>query len=89
MKIKNLSNPERWILLGIPTLFLLGAIFHFLYDFTGKISLIGIMRPVNSSVWEHMKMSLFPIVGWWGIYYFVKGKKHKIDNDLWFTAALM
>jgi hypothetical protein len=36
---------RKWILLGIPVVFLLGGLTHFLYDFTGGNLLAGILRP--------------------------------------------
>ena len=89
MTKQKLTKPQKWIIIGIPALFLLGAVFHFLYDFTGKISWIGIFSPVNESIWEHMKMSLFPVMGWWGIYFMIKNKEHQINKNVWFTSALL
>ena len=34
MKNNSLSPPEKWILIGIPLLFLVGSLMHFLYELT-------------------------------------------------------
>jgi hypothetical protein len=83
----RLSKPEKWILLGIPILFLIGGGWHFVYDFI-PITLIAAIAPVNDSVWEHMKMGLWPVIAWWLVYYLIKGKYHGINKRAWFTAAL-
>lgn len=38
----------------------LGTLWHYLYDFCGQNYLIGLIAPVNESVWEHMKLAFFP-----------------------------
>ncbi len=86
---KASSKPEKWILLGIPALFLIGACMHFLYDFSGKMTLIGAISPVNESVWEHSKMVLLPVILWWVLYYIVNGKKYCIDKNAWMTGGLV
>jgi len=82
-----MNKPEKWILTGIPALFLLGGLWHFIYDFL-PFTIIAAFAPVNDSVWEHMKMGLFPVVVWWLAYYFARGKKLGINKRPWFTAAL-
>ncbi|MCL2014456.1 MAG: DUF6512 family protein [Oscillospiraceae bacterium] len=85
--IKKLSKPEIQILLGIPVLFLIGGIWHFIYDVI-PILPIAIIAPINDSVWEHMKMGLWPVISWWLIYYSVRKKQDNINKKAWFTAAL-
>ncbi|ADL52329.1 DUF6512 family protein [Clostridium cellulovorans] len=89
MSYKTLSSPAKWILIGIPILFLVGSCLHFLYDFTGDNIIIGTIAPVNESVWEHLKMVLLPIILWWTVYYLVVGKINNIDINKWFTGALV
>ncbi|MEG1887696.1 MAG: DUF6512 family protein, partial [Oscillospiraceae bacterium] len=88
-KFKKLHTEEKWIVFAIPILFLLGAFFHFLYNLCGKFAPIGLIAPVNESVWEHMKMLVIPIIGCWTLYYAVKGKKDGVDKNKWFTALLV
>ncbi|MEG2377786.1 MAG: DUF6512 family protein, partial [Clostridia bacterium] len=89
MKYKSLSNPKKWIIKGIPVLFIVGAIIHFAYDLTGKSPIIGLFTAVNESVWEHMKLVLIPVILWWSLYYYFRGKQYNIDKNKWFTAALI
>jgi len=85
---KLLSRPEKWILWGIPALFILGGGWHFLYDFLPFVP-VAIIAPANDSVWEHLKMGLFPVIAWWFIYFFVKQRRENFDVDAWFTGALV
>jgi hypothetical protein len=88
IKIHGLSKPEKWLLVGIPILFLIGGFMHFAYGLSGHNVLVGMIAPVNESVFEHMKMVL-PLVLWWSIYYVCNGDKYKINKDKWFWACVI
>jgi hypothetical protein len=47
---------------GVVFLFLAGSLFHFLYGLSGRMKAIGLIAPVNESVWEHLKMVLWPSI---------------------------
>lgn len=85
---RKLKREEKWILLSIPILFVLGSLFHFLYDLTGQNPIVALIAPVNESVWEHNKMVVLPPILLWAGYYFCLGKKYGVDKDKWFAAAL-
>jgi hypothetical protein len=59
---------------------------HFAYGLSGNHALVGIIAPVNESVFEHLKMVL-PLVLWWSIYYVCRGDKYNINKDKWFWAC--
>ena len=88
MKYGSLSNPEKFIIKGIPFLFVIGALLHFAYDLLGECPVTGIFAPVNESVWEHLKLILWPVVLWWTVYFAAKGKKYEINKNKWFAGAL-
>lgn len=88
MRYKTLSAPKKWIIKGIPVLFLIGSGLHYLYDLTGGLVVAGLLSPVSESIWEHMKLVLLPIILWWTIYYYVKGDEYKISRNKWFGGAL-
>ncbi len=56
---------KKQIVISIPLLFIIGFLLHFVFDITGKIKVVGLISPVNESVWEHLKLTFFPIVVWW------------------------
>lgn len=41
---------------------ILGVLFHFVYDWTGKNPAAAAFFPVNESTWEHLKLVFFPIM---------------------------
>lgn len=86
--MKSLSKPEKWILIGIPILFLIGAILHFAYNILGESPIVGLFAPVNESIWEHTKMVLWPVILWWSLYYCFRGKQYNLDKNKWFGGAL-
>ncbi len=86
--IRKLAKPKKWILLGIPVLFFVGTLFHFLYDLSGQSQMIGAISPVNESVWEHCKMVVVPMIAWWCLYYIFSCKAEESDADKWFAGAL-
>jgi len=86
---KTLKSSEKWIIKGIPGLFLIGTFMHFLYDLIGENIIVGLIVPVNESVWEHSKMVLLPVICWWSFYYIIKSKEYNIDKNKWFTSALI
>lgn len=88
MNYKALSPSEKWIIRGVPVLFLFGSLMHFLYDLSGGNVIVGMFAPVNESVWEHLKMVLLPVVCWWTIYFVVERGKYSINKNKWFTGSL-
>lgn len=84
----HLSPQEKWIILGIPILFLIGSGMHFLYELSGNNPIIGLFAPINESVWEHIKMIVLPIILWWVLYDLIRGNELSLDKDKWFTGCL-
>jgi len=39
-----------------------GTLLHFVYGWSGRNALAGLVSPVNESVWEHTKLLVFPVV---------------------------
>ena len=56
---KNLLIPS---IIGFIFVSIIGTLSHFFYDWTGQNVLIGLVTPVNESVWEHMKLAFFPMI---------------------------
>ena len=80
------TQPQKWIMLGVPVLFIVGSLFHFIYEWSGESAIIGAIAPVNESIWEHLKLAVFPLILWWGLYYLLAGEN--INPDSWFAGAL-
>ncbi|MBE6062906.1 MAG: hypothetical protein E7207_04940 [Clostridium butyricum] len=84
----NLKKEEKNILLGIPFIFLLSIPLHFAYEFSGSNPIIGIFTPVNESIWEHLKLSFYPMLIWWFISFLVLEKCCKLSAENWFSACV-
>ena len=50
----------RWELIGVGVIFIVGALFHFLFEWAGGWSPVGVIAAVNESVWEHFKIAFWP-----------------------------
>lgn len=78
---------RRWILWGIPVALILGGLTHFAFEFSGESTVVGILAPVNESVWEHLKMSFWVPLLWWIVGYAVLGRKCGLRTAGWFAAC--
>lgn len=75
----------NWEACGTLFIFILGALLHFVYDWSGQWKPAALIAPVNESVWEHLKMVLWPALAYAAIEYnSLKG----ITNNFW-TAKLV
>lgn len=85
--LKSKDSAKKWILIGIPVLFVIGSLMHFLYDWSDNLTLVGVFVPINESVWEHLKMTFWPMMLWWFVWYFIYGRKKGISASQWFTSC--
>ncbi|MFX1281181.1 MAG: DUF6512 family protein [Promethearchaeota archaeon] len=51
-----------WEVVGIFFVSILGAMFHFVFEWLGHWEPIGGFFPVNESVWEHLKLPFWPLL---------------------------
>lgn len=62
-KESGISDGARQLLVGVAGAvvgFGLAAFLHFIYDWTGGMRLFALFAAVNESVWEHVKILLWP-----------------------------
>jgi hypothetical protein len=85
--ITSRNAAQHWILVGIPVLFIVGFFMHNIYEWSGNSTIVGIFVPVNESVWEHLKLTLWPMLIWWITGYIILGKNNKISASQWFTSC--
>ena len=74
------SRPEKWILLGIPVLFVIGSLMHFAFQLLWENPIVGLIAPVNESIWEHAKLLVWPMILWWVLYDRFRGNTYDIDR---------
>ena len=53
---------------------IVGALLHFVYEWSGENPVIGVFSAINESTWEHLKLAFYPMVISSIIGYFVIGK---------------
>jgi hypothetical protein len=65
---------KKWHVLGILFVFFLGSLLHFVYDWSGQNTIVGLFSPVNESTWEHLKLLFFPFLLITMTEYFIYGR---------------
>ena len=82
MKCKKLFKYE---IMGVFIIFILGCLWHFIYDISRENIIIGLIAPVNESMWEHWKLGIYPIL----IYSIIEYKFVKEEaNNFWFSKFI-
>lgn len=69
---------------------ILGAvtgISHFIYEWSGSLTVVGLFNPINESVWEHLKFLFFPNLLWWIVVYLIWKQKYALNLRRWIVAA--
>jgi hypothetical protein len=81
------SKAKLWIFYGIPVVFIIGGLTHFVYGWSGESTLVGILSPVNESVWEHLKITFWAYLIWWVLGYLLLSKRAGVSPAAWFSAC--
>lgn len=58
--MKNKISFFKFEIINTTFIILFGFLSHYLYDIFDKNIFIGIISPINESVWEHLKLVFFP-----------------------------
>lgn len=77
---KSYQNIWWWIIATV----VLGTIWHFVYQMSGDNLAVGLVAPVNESVWEHLKIVFTPLLIV-GIVQYIVNKK---DRNSYWTGLL-
>lgn len=56
----NRETLKRLTVGGILWTLILGTASHFFYQWSGECFAVGLIAPVNETVWEHLKLLFFP-----------------------------
>lgn len=79
MEVLCMDDKEKSLLTsgvaGFIIVSILGTLFHYVYEWTGRLWLLGLVFPVNESTWEHMKLAFFPML-LYGIFMCIYLKKN-------------
>ena len=63
-------------LIGLIFTLIVGTLSHFIYQWSGKNPVIGLVTAVNESTWEHMKLLFFPMLFSGIVEYFLLHREH-------------
>ena len=55
---------RKWELAGLFLTLIFGNLLHFVYDWSGKNSVVAAFAAANGATWEHMKLLAMPWVIW-------------------------
>jgi hypothetical protein len=71
---------------GILFSVILGTILHFTYQISGKNKFVGYFSAINESIWEHIKLSVFPIIIYTLYTYFFEFDRN--INNMFFALGI-
>lgn len=74
---------KRWVFIVTIIVIIVGTVMHFFYPWTNENKLVGYFAPVNESVWEHLKLLLFPLLAAIAIEVYLLGRKSQRIDNLW------
>jgi hypothetical protein len=65
--MNNFKATLSWTIYSSIAILILACIWHFVYGWLGESPLVAWLAPVNESVWEHLKLTLWPMILVWFI----------------------
>ena len=74
--MNNKNKVFRYEVISTIIIMISGVLLHFAYEWSGDNKFIGLITPVNESIWEHLKLLFFPMVCSLIIGYFYVGKNY-------------
>lgn len=79
-----MNKITKLFIFSLPILFVLGGLSHFVYQWSGNISLIGLFFPVNESIYEHTKLAIVPL-----LIFYIYGLKNTPNINKWIFSFLI
>lgn len=79
---------KKWALIGFVFISIFGTLSHFMFHFFNENVIMGLFVPINESVWEHLKMSFWPLFFFSIVQYYFIGKKTKNFFPAWAFGIL-
>ena len=80
MKHKNLY--WYYVVLTAAGAFVIGTVFHNIYDWSGGNVILGLFFPINESIWEHLKLIFYPLLILWA----VTARRMQMDPEFTWTG---
>lgn len=76
---------KKLYIFGAVFVIVVGTLWHFIYEWSGNNFWVGLIAPVNESVWEHMKLVFFPMLIFGLVEYFYL---KKIAKNFFFSLFI-
>lgn len=77
-----------WMHWGILIIPLIAGPMHFAFEWFGSPSVAAAVLPVNESVFEHLKLSFWPLLFWWLLGYALRVRHDQGAVRRWFLSAM-
>ena len=58
----DMKQLKCFSIIGMIFVLITGSLAHFLYEWSGNNTIVGLFTPINESIWEHMKLLFFPML---------------------------
>ena len=84
------TRKERFLIyIGALVIFLLSVLSHNMYKWTNYNDFIGIFTPTNESIFQHLKIIIYPTIFYYLITYLIFNRRYEISANKWFLSALI
>ncbi len=83
---RNALFINKILIFGCIFIFIIGALFHFLYHISGNNQIAAVFFPVNESIFEHLKLALYPTIIYWLIAYLILHRDYKLYLSKWIVS---
>ncbi len=81
--------PYIFILISAALAFGLASVFHYTYDWLGQNLFAGLFFPINESVFQHLKLILYPLLIVWFLLYRWIDTPERLNKYQVFTGILI
>ncbi len=67
----------KWEFFGVILASGLGVFLHYAYELSNNNQFVALVAPINETIWEHLKMAFYGMIGFALFEYIFIGKEHK------------
>lgn len=87
--MENTKKIKRLFILSSFVIFILSTLLHFSYKWSNENPFVGFFAPINESIFQHIKMFVFPTIIYYLITYLLFYKKYEIEFKKYFSSILL
>ncbi len=67
----------KWEFMGVILISGLGIFLHYAYELSDQNQYVALFAPINETIWEHLKMAFYGMIGFALFEYIFIGSEHK------------